>query len=122
MVFIVAILTVAIFSVLFKKTGVYNLTISILGEAREASVLVRNPDLSDEEKEKALQKMTVRLFKGFARIALLSVVLLLVPALLIYGLDALQVVSFDAVIDTLLRTDFIIGSIIFFIAISKLIP
>ncbi len=122
MVFIIAVLTVVIFSVLFKKTGVYTLTISMLGEAKEASTLVRNPGLSDEEKEKALQKMTLRLFKGFARIAILSLVLLLVPALVIYSLDVLQVASFDAVIDTLLRTDFIIGTIIFFIGISKLIP
>ena len=119
MVFVVAVSTVIIFSYLFKKTGVYAMTITTLGTAKQAGHIVLSAELNDEEKETALQKLTLNLFRGFFSIAARSIILLLIPTLLVLGLELLQIVRADAVIATLLRLDFILATIVIFVIIAK---
>lgn len=71
---------------------------------------LRDPALSDAEKEKSLQRHAVRLFALFFQLALGGAAALLLPAGVIWLLDRAGVVSFDGVIGVASSWTFILAS------------
>ncbi len=73
---------------------------------------MKNATMSDLEKEKAMQTFSLHLFKAFFLIMLGSALALLVPGVVLWGLDFLGWVSLDAILATSLSWPFLLVSLL----------
>lgn len=87
----------------FKVIAVSKEVIALSGSVMSTM----NSDMSDLEKEKAMQSFSIRLFKYFFGIMIGSVLAIGIPLLLIWLLQLLGLVSFDEVLETTLTWEFI---------------
>lgn len=82
-----------------------------VGRRSEACLdALRDPSLGDEAKEEELRRQAVRLFGLFGRLAGGSLLALGLPLGAVWGLDALGLASFSAVLSVLERVDFLMGA------------
>jgi len=90
---------VAGFVAVFRALGLAETGRQSVAEARQSVSVVRNPALSDDEKEKALQQSAKKLFRSFFTLALGGGVALFAPLLVVWIADAFGWISLDAVLD-----------------------
>ena len=84
----------------------------VLSLSAEAMSTLNNRNLSDLEKEKAMQAFSLRLFRSFFLIVIGSALALLLPCSAIWLLDLLQWVSLEAIVATSLSWPFIAASLV----------
>lgn len=107
---LLALLVVISFSVLLER-------MRVIGRAREAKTIVadcldvlRDRQLTDRAKERALQGTAIRLFQLSGRMVGLSLVALLIPLGVVFVLDYLSMASLSDVMVILQRWDFLLAS------------
>lgn len=102
-----AVMTVALFILAFRFMKVASIAASALAMTRQASAVMADGTLGDDAKERAVREASKRLMGLFFDIALRSALVVAVPALALYLLDALGVASFEVVTAFLLRREVI---------------
>lgn len=102
-----AVMTVALFILAFRFMKVASIAASALAMTRQASAVMADGTLGDDAKERAVREASKRLMGLFFDIALRSALVVAVPALALYLLDALGVASFEVVTAFLLRWEVI---------------
>ena len=97
----------------FKVIAVSKEVIALSGNVMSTM----NSNMSDLEKEKAMQSFSIRLFKHFFGIVIGSALAVGIPLLIIWVLQWFGLVSLDAVIETTLTWEFITLSCIVGVAL-----
>lgn len=85
-------------------------SVSVLGHSRSAVAVMRDSNLNDDEKESALQASALALVRLLMQLLAGSAVAALVPIGLIWLLDMLGLMSFEAVLDTLASWRFLLAA------------
>ncbi|MEO5330855.1 MAG: hypothetical protein H7839_02435 [Magnetococcus sp. YQC-5] len=112
---VIAALLVVLFIVMFKKSPILATTKIILLDTRKAFQVLLENNLSDDAKECYIQAAAKDMLLHFFRISLYWAVVIVVPILLLFFVDALGLSNMDAVLHTFFQWWFIIGSSILFI-------
>ncbi len=105
-----AIFVVIGFAILIEVFNLVELSQKAIAEARVATATLRDPTISDEIKESALQRSTIRLFKFFGGITLSGLGSLVIPLGIVWLVSRTGLFNFDAVIALLERWDFIVAA------------
>ena len=105
-----ALLTLGLFCAAVVILRLYPATLAVVALCRKAQTLLTDPALGDDEKERLARRYSVRLLVQFARLTLLGTVAFSVPILLLLALDALDAVSFSAVVALLTRWEIVAGA------------
>lgn len=108
-----AVFLVVALVILLRVFGLVDRSREVLRVTQESLAVVRNPDLSDAKKEKALQRNSLRLFKLFLVLSAGGAAALVLPLAVVWGGDRLGWISLGAVIDVTLSPVFLIGSAVF---------
>ena len=116
-----ACLLVVGFLVLFKLFGLAEKSLEAIQIANRALADIRSSELDDYAKEKALQGYAKRLFSLFFILTLSGLAALLIPAALVWLLDKLDLLVFDAVLETALSWPFLIISSITIVLLFRLL-
>jgi hypothetical protein len=111
-----ALMVVIIFAVLLHVFGLVDRASEVLSIGRRAAATLRDPTLSDADKERQMQQSSLKLFRLLAVLVIGSAAALLTPLALIWLADFVGLLSFGSVLDMFLRWDFIIGGTIIGIA------
>ena len=117
MAFVGAVILVIGFIVLIKYLKVIENSSKVLNIAKQSIVIIRDSEISDLEKEIAMQKHAKELFLFFLIITAGSLLALGIPAVLVWLMDLAGLLSFQSVIGTTLSWEFIVGSIIISIVV-----
>lgn len=100
--------SVALFALLLRVGGLVGVSRRIIAETSASAAVMRDASLSDEIKEKQLQRGSIAVFKGFFRLLLVVGIALLIPALCVLGLDWLGLVDAQVVSDSMLSWHFLL--------------
>ena len=100
------------FAVLAHFIGLSRWTGQVMKRVKDSMAVLRNSQLDDHAKEKALQHSTVRLFKLLSLLLVGSAVAVLAPVAVVWLFDAIGLISFDAVLDMLQRLDFLLAAML----------
>ncbi len=100
--------SVALFALLLRVGGLVGVSRRIIAETSASAAVMRDSSLSDEIKEKQLQRGSIAVFKGFFRLLLVVGIALLIPALCVLGLDWLGLVDAQVVADSMLSWHFLL--------------
>jgi len=117
--------SIVIFFVLFLKLfKVVSSSKQVINLARTTLGVVKNKELTDLEKEKAMQRYSVELFKYFIMIALGCALALVIPLGFVSGLELLGLMSFDNVLAITLSWQFILattllGCLAYYLVVKK---
>jgi hypothetical protein len=102
-----ALLVVVGFASILSGLGVPNRASRVLDESRATLQVVRSPNLTDLEKETALQGKSVTLFSHLLGILFGSLVALAIPVGIVWLAGLVGLVTFADVMDILQRWDFL---------------
>lgn len=80
-----------------------------LAAVSDALSIIGDPMLSDDEKQASMQSFSIRLFVLFIYILLGVSLAVCLPALLLWGIDRLHLLSFDSVLHLTLQWEFILA-------------
>jgi len=97
------------FAIFVRAFGLVEKSRKVVAVTGSSLALIRNPALDDEQKEAALRRDALLLFRLFFVLALGGAAALLVPAALIWSGDQFGVVSLEAVLRTTVSPTFLIG-------------
>jgi hypothetical protein len=104
----IAIATLAILAVAFWVSGVMRVSAGVLTTTQNAAAIMRDPALDDLQREKAIQRASLRLLGDFGSILVRGVLSLAISFAPIWLADVTGLASSRAVIDFLSRTDVIV--------------
>jgi len=105
-----AILLVIVFIVLLKVLKLLENSLQVVRISKEAMVVVRSKDLSDDEKESCVQRHAINLVKLFVILTVSAMLALAIPLGLIWLLDSISFLSFDNVLEITLSVWFLVIS------------
>lgn len=108
------------FLVVVRLCGLVEKSKDVIGLAKLSAGVIRNKELSDEQKERELQSNAKRLFGHFLVLALGGAAAFGLPLGLVWVGDQLGLISLDAVLDVALSITFIIVSSIAAIAVLSM--
>lgn len=112
-----ACLVVIAFAVLVHVTGLVTRTRAVVDVANGALRTVRDASLSDDQKEAAMQRSTVRMLGLLGVLVAGTAFALAAPIALVWVLDALELLSLDGVLAMLVRWEFLLGGTVLGIAV-----
>lgn len=109
------------FIALFKLFRLTEAAKNTMAAAQEALAVMQDATKDDDEKEVAMQALAKKLFGYFIILTAGSIAALGIPAGLVWGLDRLQLIPFQAVIDFTISWEFLIGTtvVLFLIGMFK---
>lgn len=112
-------LVVAGFAVLAHYIGLLRWTGEVMGHVKKSMSVLKDSQLDDYAKEKALKSSSIKLFRLLGLLIVGSATAVLAPVGLVWLLDAIDLMSLDEVMDMLMRWDFlmtatIVGLLTFF--------
>lgn len=99
--YVAAAAAIALFLVLLKSLGVVVQAHRATTVARESMGVLTDATLSDDEKERAAQGASARLFGHFLQITLRSLAALAAPTIVLYAADRFGLVSFNQAIEAM---------------------
>ncbi len=105
-----AIFLVIGFVFILKITGLVEKSTRVIDISRQAMAVLRSAELDDDAKESAMQSYAKQLVGLFFLITIGGVAAVILPVMMIWGLDKLGLVSVDAVLDVALSWPFITAS------------
>lgn len=105
------------FALLAHYIGLFRWTNEVMGQVKESMAVLSNSQLDDLAKEKAMQSSAIKLFKLLGLLLVGSVVAVLLPFAIIWVFDAMGWISFDSVINMLMRWDFLLAATVIGFAI-----
>lgn len=117
MIYLAAAATVGVFIFALRLFAVVPVANDILRLTGEATATMRAADLDDEVKERVIQSAAGKLLLRFVSITLRSLAALALPTLVLWLLDAVGVVGMDAVMAFLMRVDVIVGLTVVLLAV-----
>ncbi|MEE2733268.1 MAG: hypothetical protein VYA55_20785 [Pseudomonadota bacterium] len=109
---VLALFLLGTFIYLLTLFRVVTVSREVMALSRQVLATLNSRELSDLEKEKAMQAFSLRLFKSFLLIIVGSGLALLIPVAVIWALDHLQWVSLQAVVTTSLSWPFLLVSLV----------
>ena len=98
------------FVVLVRVFGLVERSGEVVTVARSSFDVIRSTDLSDDEKEKTLQKNTVRMFRLFFVLAFGGAMAVVLPLGVVWACDLIELISLQAVLDVAMSPVFLIVS------------
>ena len=104
-----AIFLVIGFVFILKISRLVEKSTRVIDISKQAVAELRNSELSDDAKESAMQSHAKRLFGLFFLITLGGVAAVVLPIAVIWGLDRLELVSIDAVMQVALSWPFFVA-------------
>ncbi len=112
---------VAGFAVILERVRMVPFTQKVIALSRTSVQTLRNPSLSDDEKERLIQANTIAMFKLFGILLGGMALALLIPLFVVWVFDQLGWVSLPGVLSALTRWDVIVvvsivGIIIYWIS------
>lgn len=108
------------FIALFKLFRLTQAAKQTMAAAQEALGVMQDATKDDDEKEAAMQALAKRLFGYFFILTAGSIAALGIPAGAVWGLDRLQLVPFQAVIDVTISWEFLLGTTVVLFLIAML--
>lgn len=105
-----AVILVAGFIIVIKWLKLVEKSLEVIQIAKSALTDLQNPQLHDDAKEVALQKHAKQLFILFFLLTLGGLAALMLPAGLVWLLDQVGILSFNAVMAMILSWPFILAS------------
>lgn len=111
-----AVATLAILAVALWLSGVMRVSAGVLSTTQNAAAIMRDPALDDLQREKAMQRASLRLLADFGSILFRGVLSLAISFVPIWLADVAGLASSRAVIEFLSRTDVIIVASIVMVA------
>lgn len=102
------VILVAGFAVILERVRLVPFTRKVISLSRASVQTLRNPALSDDEKERLTQANTIAMFKLFAVLLGGMALALLVPLIVVWVFDRLGWVSLPGVLNALTRWDVIV--------------
>lgn len=105
------------FVVIFKVFGLVEKSRRVIGISRQAAGDLRDADMSDDDKEIAMQAHARQLFGLFFLITVGAFAAVFAPIALLWAFDALGWVSLDAVLAVALSWPFVIAASISIVAV-----
>ena len=112
-----ALFMVILFAVLLEVLGVVDRAREVVATSQTAMSALRNPDLSDDEKERTMQQSSVTMFKLLFFLVVGTAAAILIPLAVVWVAEQAGLVTVGAVLDLFLRWDFLIGSSLLGIAV-----
>lgn len=109
---LLAVLSAAMIAVLFERLGVVSRASKVSRIAAESLRVVRDPDVSDRIKEKALRGSAVRSASLGLQIIGLSLLAIVIPLAALSAMEAVGFGSVASVLSIWQRLDFILGAAI----------
>lgn len=109
MIYLAAFLTVTIFVIALWLFGIISVATKAVEVSRAAVRIIRDPDLSDEDKERKLQRSSLTLLGSFLSITVRGAAAVGASLLPMLALDAAGLASFWDVADFLATWEAIIG-------------
>ncbi len=103
------VIVVGLFALLFKLFRLVDITRNTISLAKASVVVMQDQTLSDLQKEQLAQKNALGLFKSFFLITTAGSSAVILPFCIIWLLDIMGVMSFDAVLTTTLSWQFLLG-------------
>lgn len=103
MIIIASILSVVVFWVAFKVTGIYTITLNTMTSIRKATDVIRDRSLDDEQKEFLIKQSSIHLLKRFVQITVIGTFLCGLPILVLLVFDLLNMASFQETTNFFLR-------------------
>lgn len=103
-----AFVTIA-FLLCFPLSGIVAASARAIAVSRRAVAVMREPTVSEDEKEQAIRGFSIQLFGLFASITARGVLLLAVPAVLMAGFSFIGLASFEGVIELLVSWEAILA-------------
>ena len=116
-----AVIVVVTFAILIEVFKLVDMTGQVSALAKNAAGVLRDPILSDDKKEVALQKATLKLFRLFAMLVVGSLLALFLPLAAIWLFSFVGIFDFQAVLKMLQRWDFLLASTILGVFIFLLV-
>jgi hypothetical protein len=102
-----AIAAVAVFAVAFWQLGVIRAASGAIAISRDSMGVMRDPQLDERARERAMQQASLRLIGACASILFRSLIAVLLSLVPIWAFSALGIVTFDQVLTFLSRWDVI---------------
>lgn len=108
------------FTALLFSLGLVQVSKNAISISRKSASLLRNPEIPDIEKEKAIQANAMRLFAILGKILAISAVSIMVPLGTLYLLDLANLLSLEEVLIALQDLRFlalatVMGTAIYFV-------
>lgn len=116
-----AIVIVVLFVILLKKFRLVENSVQVISISRMALSDIRNPELTDDQKETRVQKHALQLFRFFFILTVSVVLSFAIPLGLIWLLDYFSLMSIQAVIDISLSVWFLVASTLFLVVFFWLV-
>lgn len=104
-----AVFVVIAFAVTIERLDLPKKAREVGSRATASLELLRDPSLTDDHKERALQREAVQLLRLFAILAGGGLLAIILPLAAVWGLDLLGLTSLGAVLSVLERIDFLVG-------------
>lgn len=118
-----AVFCVVSFALLLHWVRLVERTRDVLAVSREASSVLHNATLTDRDKERAVQRGAVQLFRLLLVLLAGTAVCLFAPLAVIWLLSEAGFMSLDGVLATLARWDFLLAGsvlgVLTYVAVSK---
>jgi hypothetical protein len=108
------------FAVLAHYIGLIRWTGEVMLHARRANEVLRDGNLDDFAKEKAVQSVAIEMFKLLGLLTGGSIIAVALPLAVVWLAGAAAILSFDAVMAMLIRWEFllaatVVGTVVFFL-------
>lgn len=105
-----ALLVIVVFAFLLHVVRLVPKTREVISIGQQAISTLQNAALSDDEKERSMQRDSLRLLRLLFVLISRSLVALLLPLALIWLSDLAGLFSFEGVLSLFMRWDFVLGS------------
>ena len=112
-----AIFLVIGFIFILKISRLVEKSTRVIGISKQAMTELRNPELSDDDKETAMQAHSKQLVGLFFLITIGGIAAVFFPLAVIWGLDWLELLSIGAVLDVALSWPFIVLTCVLLIVV-----
>lgn len=112
-----AIFLVIGFVAILKVAGLVDKSNRVIKVSKQAIAVLRDTELSDDAKESAMQSHAKQLIGLFFLITVGGVAAVILPVLVIWGLDQLDLISLDAVLSAALSWSFIAATTVVIILV-----
>ncbi len=103
------------FIFILKVARLVDKSTRVIGISKQAVAELRDTEMSDDDKESSMQSHAKHLTGLFFLITIGGIAAVLVPIAVIWGLDRLNLVSIDAVLDVAMSWPFVVATTILII-------
>ena len=114
MTLILLLASAALFVALLHYLHVIEISTGVFRKSRQAMAVMSDATLDDDQKESAVQAMTVEMFATFGKIIVRLVLAAVPPTLLVWAAIHLELTSMDLVVDQSMSWLFIAANIALF--------